>query len=63
MFHRQLTARALAAGYTEMLTTGAVIHGDRDHLMGFSAAEHPVALQLGGSDRQELAEAARIGED
>jgi tRNA-dihydrouridine synthase A len=61
MFHRQLTARALL--YTEMLTTGAVIHGDRDHLMGFSAAEHPIALQLGGSDPQELAEAARIGED
>jgi tRNA-dihydrouridine synthase A len=61
MFHRQLTARALL--YTEMLTTGAVIHGDRDHLMGFSDAEHPVALQLGGSDPQELAEAARIGED
>ena len=60
MFHRQLTARALL--YTEMLTTGAVIHGDRDHLMGFSDAEHPVALQLGGSDEQELAEAARIGE-
>jgi tRNA-dihydrouridine synthase A len=61
MFHRQLTARALL--YTEMLTTGAVIHGDRDHLMGFSDAEHPVALQLGGSDPQELADAARIGED
>jgi tRNA-dihydrouridine synthase A len=61
MFHRQLTARALL--YSEMLTTGAVIHGDREHLMGFSAAEHPVALQLGGSDPQELAEAARIGED
>jgi tRNA-dihydrouridine synthase A len=60
MFHRQLSARALL--YTEMLTTGAVIHGDRSHLMGFSDAEHPVALQLGGSDRQELAEAARIGE-
>ncbi|MDX1716178.1 MAG: tRNA dihydrouridine(20/20a) synthase DusA [Anderseniella sp.] len=60
MFHRQLTARALL--YTEMLTTGAVIHGDRDHLMGFSDAEHPVALQLGGSDEKELAEAARIGE-
>ena len=60
MFHRQLTARPLL--YTELLTTGAVIHGDRDHLMGFSDAEHPVALQLGGSDEQELAEAARIGE-
>ena len=60
MFHRQLSARALL--YTEMLTTGAVIHGDRSHLMGFSSAEHPVALQLGGSNPDELAEAARIGE-
>jgi tRNA-dihydrouridine synthase A len=60
MFHRQLSARALL--YTEMLTTGAVIHGDREHLMGFNNAEHPVALQLGGSDPAELAEAARIGE-
>ena len=61
MFHRQLTARALL--YSEMLTTGAVIHGDRAHLMGFSEPEHPVALQLGGSEPAELAEAARIGED
>jgi tRNA-dihydrouridine synthase A len=61
MFHRQMTAHALL--YTEMLTTGAVIHGDRAHLMGFDAAEHPVALQLGGSDPADLAEAARIGED
>ena len=60
MFHRQLTARALL--YTEMLTTGAVIHGDRAHLLGFHPGEHPVALQLGGSDPAELAEAARIGE-
>ena len=60
MFHRQLSARALL--YSEMLTTRAVIHGDREHLMGFSKAEHPVALQLGGSDPVELAEAARIGE-
>lgn len=60
VFHRQLTRKALL--YTEMLTTGAVIHGDRDHLLGFDACEHPVALQLGGSDPAELAEAARIGE-
>ncbi len=60
VFHRQLTRHALL--YTEMLTTGAVIHGDRDHLLGFDAYEHPVALQLGGSDPAELAEAARIGE-
>ncbi len=60
VFHRQLTRRALL--YTEMLTTGAVIHGDREHLLGFDPCEHPVALQLGGSDPAELAEAARIGE-
>src|ERR1700761_7368875 len=61
VFHRLTTRRALL--YTEMLTTGAVIHGDRERLMGFDPAEHPVALQLGGSDPGDLAEAARIGED
>ncbi|MBR0984261.1 tRNA dihydrouridine(20/20a) synthase DusA [Bradyrhizobium liaoningense] len=60
VFHRHLTRRALL--YTEMLTTGAVIHGDRERLLGFDAIEHPVALQLGGSDPHELAQAARIGE-
>ncbi|WGD49327.1 tRNA dihydrouridine(20/20a) synthase DusA [Bradyrhizobium sp. CB1650] len=60
-FHRHLTRRALL--YTEMLTTGAVIHGDRERLLGFDAIEHPLALQLGGSDPRELALAARIGED
>jgi tRNA-dihydrouridine synthase A len=45
-----------------MLTTGAVINGDRDHLLRFDNSEHPVALQLGGSEPEELAEAARIGE-
>ena len=59
--HRGLRARALL--YTEMLTAEAVIHGDRERLLGFDPAEHPVALQLGGSDPAELAEAARIGED
>jgi tRNA-dihydrouridine synthase A len=59
VFHRHLTRRALL--YTEMLTTGAVIHGDRERLLGFDAIEHPVALQLGGSDPRNLAEAARIG--
>ncbi|MDZ7791641.1 MAG: tRNA dihydrouridine(20/20a) synthase DusA [Xanthomonadales bacterium] len=58
-FHRLLAPRALL--YTEMVTTGAVIHGDRDRLLGFDPAEHPVALQLGGSDPEELAQAARIG--
>ncbi len=60
-FHRALSGRARL--YTEMLTSGAVIHGDRQHLLGFDAVEHPVALQLGGSDPAELALAARIGED
>mgnify|MGYP001283422522 CR=1 FL=1 len=49
--------------YTEMLTAGAVIHGDRAYLLGFDPSEHPVALQLGGSDPAALAEAARIGAD
>ena len=52
-FHRLLTRRALL--YTEMITTGAVLHGDRARLLGFDPAEHPVALQLGGSDPRELA--------
>ncbi|WP_037582935.1 tRNA dihydrouridine(20/20a) synthase DusA [Stigmatella aurantiaca] len=59
-FHRQLSRHTLL--YTEMLTTGAVLHGDRDRLLGFEPAEHPVALQLGGSEPAALAEAARIGE-
>src|SRR4030081_1859462 len=49
--------------YTEMLTTGAIIHGDRARLLGFDASEHPVALQLGGSNPRELATSAKIGED
>jgi tRNA-dihydrouridine synthase A len=61
VFHRLLTRRARL--YTEMLTTGAIIHGDRARLLGFDASEHPVALQLGGSDPRDLATAARIGED
>ena len=59
-FHRQLTRRALL--YTEMVVADAVIHGPRERLLGFDAGEHPVALQLGGSDPGKLAEAARIGE-
>ncbi len=59
-FLRLITARALL--YTEMVTTGAVIHGDRRHLLGFDDCEHPVAVQLGGSEPAELAEAARIAE-
>ncbi len=49
--------------YTEMVTTGAVINGDREKLLGFDPAENPIALQLGGSDPKALAECARIGED
>ena len=60
-FHRLLTRRALI--YTEMLTTGAVLRGDRARLLGFDPFEHPVALQLGGCDPAALAESARIGED
>jgi tRNA-dihydrouridine synthase A len=60
-FHRLMTRRARL--YTEMLTTGAVIHGDRTRLLGFDSSEHPVALQLGGSDPRELAVSAKIGED
>jgi len=61
VFHRLLTRRALL--YTEMVTTPAIIHGDRKRLLGFDASEHPVALQLGGSDPEKLAEASRIGAD
>jgi tRNA-dihydrouridine synthase A len=61
VFHRLMTRRARL--YTEMLTTGAIIHGDRARLLGFDASEHPVALQLGGSGQQDLAIAAKIGED
>jgi tRNA-dihydrouridine synthase A len=59
-FHRLLSARARL--YTEMVTAEAVLHGKRDMLLGFDPAEHPVALQLGGSDPARLAEAAAIGE-
>jgi tRNA-dihydrouridine synthase A len=58
-FHRLLSPNARL--YTEMVTSPALIHGDRERLIGFDASEHPVALQLGGSDPSELAEAARIG--
>ena len=56
--HRLLSSNALL--YTEMVTAPAVIHGDRDRLLGFDQAEHPIALQLGGSDPAQLAEATRI---
>ncbi|HLH96046.1 MAG TPA: tRNA dihydrouridine(20/20a) synthase DusA [Xanthobacteraceae bacterium] len=60
-FHRLLTRRALL--YTEMVTTGAVLHGKRSELIGFNGFEHPVALQLGGSEPHALAACARIGEE
>ncbi len=59
--HRILTRRARL--YTEMLTSAAIMHGDRARLLAFDASEHAVALQLGGSDPRELADAAAIGED
>ncbi len=61
VLHRTLSSKALL--YTEMVTTGAVIHGDRQRLLGYNPVEHPVALQLGGSDPAELAQAAKIGAD
>ena len=58
-FHRLMSARALL--YTEMVTAPAILHGDRERLLGFDAAEQPLALQVGGSEPREVAEAARIG--
>ncbi|MFB8340890.1 tRNA dihydrouridine(20/20a) synthase DusA [Brucella cytisi] len=60
-FHRLFSRHALL--YTEMVVADAIIHGPRDRLLGFDAAEHPVALQLGGSDPVKLKEAAKIGAD
>ena len=59
-FFRQLSSHAVV--YTEMVTTGALIHGDVERHLRFDAAEHPVALQLGGSDPADLAHCARLGE-
>ncbi|WP_265501094.1 tRNA dihydrouridine(20/20a) synthase DusA [Paracoccus beibuensis] len=60
-FHRMMSRRALL--YTEMVTAPAIVHGDRPRLLDLDAAEHPVALQLGGSDPAELREATRIAAD
>ncbi len=60
-FHRTLTRRARL--YTEMVTADAIVFGPRERLLGFDDAEHPVALQLGGSDPARLAEAAKVGAD
>ncbi|CAN7513327.1 tRNA dihydrouridine(20/20a) synthase DusA [Variovorax sp. LjRoot290] len=59
--HRLLTRRALL--YTEMVTTGALVHGDVPRHLRFNAEEHPVALQLGGSEPAELAHCAKLGEE
>jgi tRNA-dihydrouridine synthase A len=58
VFHRQMTRRAML--YTEMVTAPAIIHGPKPRLLDYSPFEHPVALQLGGSDRRELAQAVKI---
>lgn len=60
VFHRLLTRRSLL--YSEMISTGAILHGDRERHLGL-AGEHPVALQLGGNAAADLAECARIGEE
>ena len=59
--HRVLSSRALL--YAEMVTSGAVVHGDREKLLSYDPGQHPVAVQLGGSEPAELALAARIAED
>ncbi|MGH1378393.1 MAG: tRNA dihydrouridine(20/20a) synthase DusA [Alphaproteobacteria bacterium] len=60
-FHRLISPNALL--YTEMVTTGALIHGDSERFLRFNDAEHPVALQLGGSDPKDLSICAKMGED
>lgn len=59
-FHRLMTRRAML--YTEMVTAPAVLHGPKARLLDYSAEEHPIALQLGGSDPRELAEATRLAQ-
>ncbi|MEO1267843.1 MAG: tRNA dihydrouridine(20/20a) synthase DusA [Myxococcota bacterium] len=61
IFMRQITRHTLL--YTEMITTGAILHGDRDRLLGYTPKERPLSLQVGGDDPVELAECARIAED
>ncbi len=60
-FHRLISPHALL--YTEMVTTSALIHGDKDRFLRFNHSEHPVALQLGGSNSDDLALCAKMGED
>ncbi len=61
VFHRMMTRHAML--YSEMVTSAAVLHGPKERLLGFSAVEHPVALQLGGSDPRDLAAATAIARD
>ena len=61
MLMRQISRHVLL--YTEMVTTGAIIHGDRERLLGYTPAEHPLALQIGGSDPKALAECAKMAQD
>ncbi|MGQ4272499.1 tRNA dihydrouridine(20/20a) synthase DusA [Terrihabitans sp. B22-R8] len=61
VFHRRLSRRARL--YTEMVTTGAILHGPRERLLSYAPEEHPLAVQLGGSDPGDLAAVARICED
>lgn len=61
VFHRMLSRNALL--YTEMVVADAILFGDLEHLLGFDDVEQPLALQLGGSDPEKLAKAARIGEE
>lgn len=60
-FLRQITRRTVL--YTEMVTSAAILHGDKEHLLGFFPEEKPLVLQIGGDEPQELAECARIAED
>ena len=61
VFHRLLSKKTLL--YSEMITSGAIINGNRDQLLGFNEIEHPVALQIGGSNPWEVSEASKIGVD
>ena len=60
-FMRRITRRTLL--YTEMITSHAILRGDRDHLLGFHACEHPISLQIGGDNPVDMAECARIAQD
>jgi len=60
-FHRLISKQAQL--YTEMITDKAIIHGDRERLLDYNAQEHPIVLQLGGSDANDMAEATKIAQD